>query len=384
MSGIYIHIPFCRKLCNYCDFYRSKRMGAKDDLLECLLIEIEQKASYPDKETTDTIYIGGGTPSVLSVKEINSLFNKIYSFFDVMPDAEITFEANPDDLNCEYINDLKQYTVINRLSIGVQSFIDRDLKFLNRRHDSATAVNCVTDAAKAGFSNISIDLIYAIPGMNNEEWEYNLNRAFSLDINHLSAYHLTYEPNTVLFDMVNKRNLTPVAEENSIKQFSLLIDIAEKNKYEHYEISNFSKNGCYSKHNSNYWKGIKYLGIGPSAHSYNQVSRQWNISNNLEYIKRITNNEKYYDIEFLDTKTRFNEYVMTGLRTKWGINLDYISKAFGDQMRYQLTQNAENFIKSGKIIDNQDNYTLSRDGMLIADYIISQLFCITAELRYDN
>ena len=287
MAGIYIHIPFCRKQCSYCDFHKSIFLKNKKTLLQSLIRELEHKADYVEGEVIETIYFGGGTPSVLSIDEINLLLSTILSSFEVKSIPEITFEANPDDLNEEYLEQLHKKTVINRLSIGIQSFINRDLKLLNRRHDSEKAMNSVLDAIKTGFSNLSIDLIYAIPGMSLNEWIFNLNTAFSLNIHHLSAYHLTYEPGTSLYQKLQKKEIFQVTEEQSIEQYKKLLELAEMADYEQYEISNFSLRGYISQHNSNYWKGKKYIGIGPSAHSYNLRSRQWNISDNIEYINRI-------------------------------------------------------------------------------------------------
>ncbi len=374
MAGIYIHIPFCRKLCIYCDFHRSNIFENKNKLVSTLINEIELRDGYLEYQNIETIYFGGGTPSVLTMHEINNILNKIYSIYNIVPDVEITFEANPDDLTNQYLSDLKNSTPINRLSIGIQSFIDRDLKFLNRRHDSVRAIESVENALKVGFSNLSIDLIYAIPGMTLKEWNINLNQAFSLNIQHLSAYHLTYEPKTELSKMLDKKEITSATEDDSIDQYKLLIEQAEQHNFEHYEISNFSKNRLYSRHNTNYWNGNMYLGIGPSAHSYNIFTRQWNVSDNDAYIKCIEKNEKFYEIETLDIKAKFNEYIMTGLRTMWGIDLNYIRNTFGNKFYNRFKQNSMKFVETGKMLNHSENYILSKEGKLIADYIITELF----------
>ena len=374
MAGIYIHIPFCRKQCSYCDFHKSILLKNKHVLLQCLIRELEHKADYVEGEVIETIYFGGGTPSVLGTDEINLLISTIRSCFKVKIEPEITFEANPDDLNGEYLEQLYKNTVINRLSIGIQSFIDRDLKLLNRRHDSEKAINSVLDAFRTGFSNLSIDLIYAIPGMSLNEWIFNLKTAFSLNVHHLSAYHLTYEPNTSLYQKLQGKKIFQATEDQSIEQYKKLLELAEMADYEQYEISNFSLRGYISQHNSNYWKGKKYIGVGPSAHSYNLRSRQWNISDNVEYINRIKENRTYFEVEHLSKKTRFNEKIMTGLRTNQGINLKEIKVQFGIRYHESLLKIAEQFFKNGDLYLRNNHLLLTKKGMFIADYIIAALF----------
>ena len=374
MAGIYIHIPFCRKQCSYCDFHKSILLKNKKTLLQSLIRELEHKADYVEGEVIETIYFGGGTPSVLSIDEINLLLSTILSSFEVKSIPEITFEANPDDLNEEYLEQLHKKTVINRLSIGIQSFINRDLELLNRRHDSEKAMNSVLDAIKTGFSNLSIDLIYAIPGMSLNEWIFNLNTAFSLNIQHLSAYHLTYEPGTSLYQKLQKKEIFQVTEEQSIEQYKKLLELAEMADYEQYEISNFSLRGYISQHNSNYWKGKKYIGIGPSAHSYNLRSRQWNISDNIEYISRIKENRTYFETEYLSKKTMFNEKILTGLRTNQGVNLKEVKMQFGIKYHESLLKNAELFLKNGNLYERNNHLILTKEGMFIADNIIASLF----------
>jgi oxygen-independent coproporphyrinogen-3 oxidase len=374
MAGIYIHIPFCKRRCSYCDFHKSTFLKDKKILIDSLIKELNHKLNYLEGERIETIYIGGGTPSVLSIEEINLLLSAIFLLYEVRHEAEITFEANPDDLDETYLQGLYKNTLINRLSIGIQSFIDRDLEFLNRRHDSKKAKNAIKNAMKTGFSNLSIDLIYAIPGMSLKEWIYNLNVAFSFNIHHLSAYHLTFEPGTNIYQRLKKKEIFQVTEKHSLEQYKILIDMAEKAGYEHYEISNFSRPGYMSQHNSNYWKGRKYIGIGPSAHSYNLKTRQWNIRDNIEYIKLVNDNGIYFKMENLYRKTRFNEVIMTGLRTKWGISLKKIEEQFGTEYYQSLLNNARPFLKNGNIIEREDHFFLTRKGLFIADYIISALF----------
>jgi len=310
----------------------------------------------------------------LSIDEINVLLSKILSTYEVKSMPEITFEANPDDLNEAYLTGLFERTYINRLSIGIQSFIDRDLKLLNRRHDSKKAIESIRKAFRTGFSNIGIDLIYAIPGMSIDEWIFNLNTAFSLNIHHLSAYHLTYEPGTVMYQKLQRKEVFQVNEDQSIEQYRKLLDMAKMADFEQYEISNFSLQGYVSQHNSNYWKGKKYIGIGPSAHSYNQRSRQWNISDNIKYINQVNDGRTYYKIEYLSQKTRFNERILTELRTNWGINSAAIKKLFGIKYHELLMKNAEQFLKNGDLFERDKHLLLTKKGMLIADYIIAALF----------
>lgn len=374
MAGIYIHIPFCRKKCSYCDFHKSVFLKNKKAMLQSLVRELDQKTEYIDDEVIETIYFGGGTPSILSIEEINLILSGVFASYKVKELPEITFEANPDDLNDRYLKQLREETVINRLSIGIQSFINRDLKLLNRRHDSKKAMDSILAALNSGFSNISIDLIYAIPGMSIKEWIYNLKTAFSLDVHHLSAYHLTFESGTDIYQRLQRKELFQVTEDQSLEQYIKLLEMAEMSDYEQYEISNFSRPGYISQHNSNYWKGKRYIGVGPSAHSYDLKSRQWNISDNIEYIRRIKENKAYFKMERLTKKSRYNEKIMTGLRTKQGVNLREIKKQFGNKYHELLMKNAEHFLQNSDLYEENHNIMLTKKGMFIADYIISLLF----------
>lgn len=380
MAGVYIHIPFCRKKCHYCDFFRSINIGKKHEIIDCIIKEVELKSEYLGYESIKTIYFGGGTPSVLSIEEINRIIGSIKTL-GIETDPEITFEANPDDLTEIYLQELKNNTAINRLSIGIQSFDDDDLIRMNRRHDAKSAIYAIENSLKIGFENISIDLIYGLPDMTVEKWKRNLEMAFSFDIRHLSAYHLTYEADTIFYEKLQRGEFLKMEEEQSIGQFNILSEMAEKNNFEHYEVSNFASKGFYSLHNSNYWLQKKYLGLGPSAHSYNLDSRQWNISNINEYIKRIKKSETFYTIELLDTKTKFNEYVMTRLRTMWGLDLKEIEKLFGSEYFNYLINSANPFLSSMDILKHNDKLILSRKGVLISDYILTKLLLDAEEGR---
>jgi oxygen-independent coproporphyrinogen-3 oxidase len=372
MAGIYIHIPFCRTLCPYCNFYHIISQADNKEFINALLKEIILRREYIGDEKISTIYLGGGTPSVLSTSEIIQILNQIMTLFQVENDCEFTIEINPDDVTQEYINDLKN-TNINRISLGIQSWRDSDLKLLNRRHDSQKAIKALENTIKAGFENITIDLIYGIPGMNSIEWSSNLEFSFSYDIKHLSAYHLTIEPNTVFAKMRDKGLITETDEEESSAQFHILIEKAETAGFIQYEISNFGKPGFFSKHNSNYWKQINYLGIGPSAHSFNGFSRQWNISNVKKYIKAVNNGLPIFEREDLDKRTRFNEYIMTSLRTMWGIDLDYVEKVFEKEGYDYIINIAGKLVDYGLMKQDKKTLVLTNQGKMISDNIISEL-----------
>ncbi len=376
MAGIYIHIPFCRKLCNYCDFFRIIDFKKKKELLACMIKELDINKNYLKGEVIETIYIGGGTPSVLSVDEINILFEKIFTFYDIENDVEITFEANPDDLTKQYLKKLKNNTPVNRLSIGVQSFIDKYLILMNRRHNSNGAIDAIHSAQDIGYGNISIDLIYGLPGLSIKDWKYNLILAFSFGIKHLSAYCLTFEKDTPFYLMLKDGKIFQPTEDENIDQYKLLMEIAKDKKFIHYEISNFAEQNYFSKHNSNYWMQKKYLGIGPSAHSYNLNSRRWNVSDINKYIEKINNNNIFFETEHLDSKTRFNEYLLTGLRTMWGVNINKIKNEYGNIFFEHFASNIRRFKEDYEIIEEQNRLFLSEKGKFIADYIISELMMV--------
>jgi len=373
LSGIYIHIPFCKQSCHYCNFHFSTNTAYKEKLISCILKEIELQKNYLEGETLQSIYFGGGTPSLLNVNEIENILEAIQKNFKVLKNVEITLEANPDDLKKEKINQLAR-TPVNRLSIGVQSFSDDDLIWMNRAHNASESLASIKMAQDAGFKNITIDLIYGIPGLTNDNWAKNLETSLSLNINHISSYALTVEPKTPLHTFIEQGKYLNVNDEQSSEQFEILINTLEANNFEQYEISNFAKGKNYSIHNSNYWKNKKYLGIGPSAHSFNIKSRSWNVSNNQLYIKSIEENKINCETEILTTQNRFNEYVMTGLRTMWGCNLNYIEKEFGKENRNKLNENAKSFFDRNLIIENEGTLFLTKQGKLFADGIASELF----------
>ena len=342
-------------------------------MLDSILKEIKLRKEYlNDNNTINTIYLGGGTPSLLSADEINRIINSIATHFSIDANAEITLEANPDNLDKVKLQSLKQ-TPVNRLSIGIQSFYDEDLILMNRAHDATMALRCVPDAADAGFSQITIDLIYALPNLSNKRWIHNLKTAFALPVNHLSCYCLTIEPRTVLADMVKKNKVNIPDDENAAQQFQLLVELSANAGFEHYEISNFCRDKKYSKHNSNYWRGESYLGIGPSAHSYNGVSRQWNVSNNQQYIKSIAEEMVPFTKEVLTSNQHYNEYILTSLRTCWGVELDKLNN-YGEQYAHYFLDQIERKILEKTVCQHEGTYTLTQKGKLFADKIASDLF----------
>lgn len=371
MAGIYIHIPFCKKLCFYCDFYHVVSVKDNSAFIDALLKEASIRKDYLENEPVSTIYLGGGTPSVFSIKELETILNTLYKLFKVTDDCEITIELNPDDVLSGYLEGLKSHN-INRISLGIQSWRDSDLKLMNRRHDSAQAVIALKETLAAGFENVTIDLIYGIPGMTLKEWESNLDFSFSFDIKHLSAYHLTFEEGTVFGKMLEKGMISEIDEDDSAAQFNLLVEKAESAGFIQYEISNFGKPGFFSIHNSNYWKQVSYLGLGPSAHSFNRYSRQWNVRDLKGYIKSVNAGKSFFESEELDTKTRFNEYIMTSLRTMWGIDLEYVEGMF-EKEGYDYVMNlAGKFKNYGLMKLEKKSLVLTNQGKLISDNIISE------------
>ena len=375
MTGIYIHIPFCKKVCYYCDFHFTVSLVQKKALIETIIKEIEIRKDYLRSQTIDTIYFGGGTPSVLSITEIGSILQKINELFNVSQTAEITLETNPDDLTPQYLQELRNLG-FNRLSIGIQSFFDDDLKWMNRRHTAVEAENSVKLSQDMGFKNINIDLIYGLPQLSLERWEQNLKKFLALDVPHLSAYHLTIEPKTVFGYYKRKGRLTEIDEEMSLQHYKLLIKTMKSNAFEHYEISNFCRDGLYSQHNTNYWKQGHYLGIGPSAHSYNGLSRQWNVSVNSDYIDAIKGGTSFFEVEQLTDKDKFNDYILTGLRTAWGINLEVVRNTYGEVFSNHLKKELTQYIDTAYIKRNHQTISLTEEGMFISDKIISELMYI--------
>ncbi len=373
MSGIYIHIPFCAKKCYYCDFFMSVSLQYKEEYLQTLKKELELRKNYLQNKPVETIYLGGGTPSLLTEKEINEIFEKIYKTYKITEKPEITTEANPDDLSNSYLKALK-CTPINRLSIGIQSFFDDDLQIMNRRHTAEQSISAIKKVQDLGFSNISGDLIYGLPGMSSEKWRKNLNYFFELKIPHLSAYHLTYEPNTVFLKKLNSGKIKEIPEEESLNQFKILQKEAKKKNFIQYETSNFGEKGFFSKHNTSYWQQKHYLGIGASAHSYNGNSRQFNIKNIKEYIKRIRENSNYFEKEILSAKDKYNDYIITQLRTMWGVDINFVKKNTGEKFAEFLINKAQKHLKNGNLTEKQNVLYITEKGKFIEDFIIEDLF----------
>ena len=374
MAGIYIHIPFCKQKCHYCNFYSTISHKYHNEFIAALLLEINSRKNYLNNKIVDTIYFGGGTPSLLSVDEINLIITAINNSYNVTLDAEITLEANPDDLSKDKLNKIKKYTKINRLSIGIQSFFDDDLNYLNRVHNGKQAQNSIENALKQGFKNITIDLIYGIPTLNDKKWRENLNIFFNYGIQHLSSYSLTVEPKTALDVLIKKRKLENINEIESIKHFEILLNETKKHNLINYEISNFALEGYFSKHNSNYWLGKHYLGLGPSAHSYNGKSRQWNITNIKKYCTESNLDKITEEIEMLTTEQLYNEYVLTSVRTSWGCDIEQIKNRFGNKYSDYFTKYIKSAINENKVICENNIYTLTDKGKLFADGIASTLF----------
>jgi len=372
MAGIYIHIPFCRKACHYCNFHFSVSQNLLPQMIGAICRETALRADYIT-ENISTIYLGGGTPSLLQIADCRLLIEKMCSLFTVDEDAEITLEANPDDINKEKLLGWKDVG-INRLSVGVQSFFDDDLHWMNRAHDATQAYRSIGLAQQFGFNNFSIDLIYGTPNLTDEEWLQNLETANKLNALHLSCYALTVEPNTALQKMIALHKKENIDAEKQSRQFELLMQWADQNNYEHYEISNFAKAGFRSRHNSSHWQGKPYLGLGPSAHSYNGSSRQWNIANNSLYINNIEKDIVPFEREELTPTQKINEYIMTALRTVEGIELDQLEKLSGKKALAEIINDAQRFIRENLIERKNGSLVLTNKGNLFADGIASNLF----------
>lgn len=374
LAGLYIHIPFCKKACHYCNFHFSTTMRLKDDMLAAIMTEMELQKDYLNGAPIETIYFGGGTPSVLNVKDLDTLFKKINSLFAVAENPEITLEANPDDLNSDYLQDLKDYTPINRLSIGIQSFSEEDLLWMNRAHNAIEAKMCIEYAQDIGFDNLTVDLIYGSPTTTDEQWQRNLQTVFDYDIPHISCYALTIEDGTALHNFVAKKKTPSVSEEHQARQFEILMERMRRNGYLHYEISNFAQPDHFARHNSNYWLGVPYLGIGPSAHSFDGTSRQWNVAHNPNYIKQLKDNQLPFTKENLTPEQRYNEYVMTSLRTIWGCDPSVIGKRFGQKFIKYFNQKIVEFVQNQTVTTDGKKYFLTDKGRLLADRIAMELF----------
>jgi oxygen-independent coproporphyrinogen-3 oxidase len=374
MSGIYIHIPFCKQACHYCDFHFSTSLKRKDEMLDSIKQELILRKSQFKDDLIETIYFGGGTPSLLLQKEIDSILNVVFENYAIAQNPEITLEANPDDLNEKTIIELGN-SQINRLSIGIQSFFEDDLKMMNRAHNSQEAKVCLQLATKH-FDNISVDLIYGIPGMTNEKWKQNIQTALDFGIPHIASYALTVEPKTALQKFIAIGKIAAPKEEVAQEHFEILVEMLAEKEFIHYEISNFGKENYFSKNNSSYWLGKKYLGIGPSAHSFDGVSRSWNCANNAKYIAEIQQGNLPSEAEILSVKDRYNEYVMTGLRTIWGVSLEKVSKDFGVEFLDYLTKNADKFLKQNLLKIENKTLKTSKKGLFLVDGIASDLFFV--------
>ncbi|MFB1013152.1 MAG: radical SAM family heme chaperone HemW [Bacteroidia bacterium] len=375
MAGIYIHIPFCKKACFYCDFHFSVSFQQKDEVVASLIKELKERKNFIGQEEVKTIYFGGGTPSVLSAGNISEILKEVYAQYNVNDNAEITFECNPDDLSKEYLKGLKECGV-NRLSIGIQSLNDESLTWMNRSHNVTQALQAVDSAAALGFRDMTIDLIYGIPMLTEDEWRQTLKRALAMPINHLSAYSLTLEENTPYNKLVQQKKYKKPNDDDASRHFEILLEEIKLAGWEHYEVSNFCKAGNYSKHNTAYWQNVKYLGIGPSAHSFDGKSRHWNVRSNKEYIEKIQAGESVSESEELSTKDIVNETLLTGLRTKWGVNLAEVK----EQYEYDVAATNQTQIMEWQQKDwlemKDGVLRLRADGFLFADYIASELFVL--------
>ncbi len=372
MAGIYIHIPFCKKRCTYCDFYTEVAPKLIPTLVDNIIKELEIRKDYLQNEPIHTIYFGGGTPSILKIDQFSKIFDVIYSTYPVDKDAEVTFEANPDDLTVEFFNSIHSLP-FNRISIGIQSFNDEDLKRVNRRHSAKQAIEAVKNSQNAGFNNISIDLIYGLPLQTLADWEQQLDTALGLNVQHISAYGLTYEEGTALWKQREKGKVKPVDDDIMNEMYLLLVKKTKEKGFEAYEISNFATQGFRSRHNSSYWKQSAYLGIGPSAHSYDLNSRQWNVASITKYIEAIEHNTLLFEREELTLFDRYNDYVMVSLRTLEGIDLAFLEQTFGPELRKYCYENIKSFIDSNNVIFANDRLRLTDEGIMISNQILIQL-----------
>lgn len=372
MAGIYIHIPYCKKACHYCNFHFSTTANNMPAMVQAIVKETELRKDYV-KEDVNTIYFGGGTPSLLQVDDIRLMLETFKGLYTVNADAEVTLETNPDDITADKLAAWRGLG-INRLSIGIQSFVEDDLRWMNRAHNASQALQSIQLAQQAGFNNITIDLIYGTPTLTDEQWYQNVQTAISLNIPHISCYALTVEPKTALDKMIATHKIANVDPEKQGRHFELLMQWANEAGYEHYEISNFAKPGMRSRHNSSYWQGKHYIGLGPSAHSFNGSSRQWNVANNALYIKGIETGAVSFEIEELTPVQQLNEYIMTSLRTMEGLNLGYIQQQWGNAFTNQLNAEAIQLINNGKIVLHNNHLMLTNAGRLFADGIASDLF----------
>lgn len=373
MASIYIHIPFCKQACHYCNFHFSTSLKNKEAIVDAISLELSLK-SNGFSETIDSIYFGGGTPSLLDINDFETLLNKIHKKYSISESVEITVECNPDDIYENKLIELKKMS-INRLSIGVQSFVDEELKLMNRSHDSSIALKSISKS-KNLFENISIDLMYGLPNSNFKNWEFNLNTIDQFNLNHISAYAITVEPKTALESYVKKQLIKMPDDDFVHSQFNLLYDFFTIKNYINYELNSFSKENYFSKNNSSYWLRKQYIGVGPSAHSYNGYERSWNVSNNKKYIDDIKNKILFSGKETLSKVDRYNEYLMTGLRTVWGVSLDLLESDFGEKFKNHFLENSREYINSDLIVENNGVYTTTKTGKFLSDGIASNMFII--------
>ena len=375
MAGIYIHIPFCKRRCIYCDFFSTTQSEKKPTYIHALCQELEMRKNYLEGEEIETIYLGGGTPSQLTEEELNEIFTSLYNIYKVKEDAEITLEANPDDLTPEYVSMLRRLP-INRISMGIQTFQEETLKLLHRRHTARQAIEAFQRCREAGFQNISIDLMYGLPGETLDTWKEDLQQAIALHPEHISAYHLIYEEGTALWKLRDEHQVEEADEDLSVTLFKNLIDELKQAGYQHYEISNFCLPGLHSRHNSSYWTGKKYLGCGPSAHSFNGSSRQWNIASLDNYLKGIASGKPNYEIEELDLYTRYNDFVITSIRTCWGMSLSRLRSEYSEELYRYCLRMSKSHLEQGVLEIEEDTLRLTQEGIFISDGIMSDLLFV--------
>lgn len=374
MAGIYIHIPYCKQACHYCNFHFSTTLQSLPEMLRAILTELTLRQSYLDYQRIETIYFGGGTPSMLTSTSLGSILDQIHKTQTVHGNCEITLEANPDDISIEKLTDW-QSLGINRLSLGIQSFHDDDLHFMNRAHTGSQATEALDIILNSGIDRLTADIIFGYQGLTTQKLNYNLNQLTTQSVHHLSCYGLTIEPKTALYHQVKTGLVNPLPEDKAAQQFNLVKLVLQDNGYDHYEISNYARHGEYAIHNTNYWKQKMYMGIGPSAHSFNGKSRQWNVSHNTQYINAIQSNSSFYEEEVLSLTDQYNEYIMTGLRTKWGVNLKHI-KSIGDTYAEHFIKETQAFLTSGQLLQDGDIWTIREEDKVLCDAISSQLFFV--------
>lgn len=375
MAGLYIHVPYCKTRCIYCDFFTQTNTSSKSDYVQALSHELAIRKDYIGGETVKTIYFGGGTPSQLTIDDFDFILRSIRNNFDIDIAAEITLEANPDDLSEEYLSKLRELS-FNRISIGIQSFDDKELLFLKRRHSANKAKEAILNSQKAGFANISLDLMYGLPNQTMEIWKNNLHEAIALNVQHISSYHLIYEQGTKLYKLFKSGEVKAVDENLSVDMFALMIDELSNAGFSHYEISNFAKDSMFSKHNSSYWLGEKYLGLGPAAHSFDGNNRAWNIASIPKYVSAIQSGKPDINIEYSDKSSRYNDFILTGMRTMWGVNTNILEQRFGSDMKQYCLKNVQRYINQGFASYNNDILKLTKSGIFISDGIMSDLMFV--------